>query len=135
MMPSRVVLALWALLGATVTCLAVHASSAPGKNPIVRFWGTEAGLPQITVNSIVQIRDGYLWVATQDGLARFDGVRFTVFGLADGLSTVEISTPNLAPPAAWVALATNAADTDGVFSFTDSQAASFPQRFYRLHTP
>jgi ligand-binding sensor domain-containing protein/signal transduction histidine kinase len=76
------------------TCLAVPSigSSAPGKNPIIRSWGTEAGLPQITVNSIVQTRDGYLWVATQDGLARFDGVRFTVFGLADGLSTVEIST-------------------------------------------
>jgi len=31
------------------------------------------------VRSIVQTRDGYLWMTTFDGLARFDGVRFTVF--------------------------------------------------------
>ncbi|MDQ3686159.1 MAG: histidine kinase [Acidobacteriota bacterium] len=47
----------------------------------VRFdvWTTETGLPQNLVNAILQTRDGYLWVTTSDGLARFDGVRFTVF--------------------------------------------------------
>jgi ligand-binding sensor domain-containing protein/signal transduction histidine kinase len=42
-------------------------------------WLTENGLPQNTVQSIVQTRDGYLWVGTQEGLARFDGLNFTVF--------------------------------------------------------
>jgi diguanylate cyclase (GGDEF)-like protein len=42
-------------------------------------WQTEQGLPQNTVQSLLQTRDGYLWVGTMDGLARFDGVRFTVF--------------------------------------------------------
>ncbi len=28
---------------------------------------------------MIQTRDGYLWVGTRDGLARFDGVKFTVF--------------------------------------------------------
>ena len=42
-------------------------------------WHTDDGLPQSSVKSIVQTPDGYLWVATFDGLARFDGVRFTVF--------------------------------------------------------
>ncbi|MGI8494864.1 MAG: ligand-binding sensor domain-containing protein, partial [Pyrinomonadaceae bacterium] len=42
-------------------------------------WTTAEGLPQNTVNSIVQTRDGYLWIGTFGGLARFDGVRFTVF--------------------------------------------------------
>jgi len=42
-------------------------------------WTTENGLPQNTVRAIRQTRDGYLWVATENGLARFDGVRFTVF--------------------------------------------------------
>lgn len=59
---------------------------------VIRSWGTTAGLPQNSVNAIVQTRDGYLWLATRDGLARFDGVRFTAFGLADGLPSVEIST-------------------------------------------
>ena len=47
-----------------------------------RAWradGTEGSLPQNSVFSILQTRDGYLWLATQEGLARFDGVRFTMF--------------------------------------------------------
>jgi diguanylate cyclase (GGDEF)-like protein len=40
-------------------------------------WSIEEGLPQITVNAVVQGPDGYIWAATQAGLARFDGVRFT----------------------------------------------------------
>lgn len=43
----------------------------------------EQGLPQNTVDAIVQDRDGYLWVATYNGLARFDGVRFTIFDTAN----------------------------------------------------
>ncbi len=39
----------------------------------------EQGLPQNKVTAVVQTRDGYLWVGTYNGLARFDGVRFTVF--------------------------------------------------------
>src|SRR5512132_4285061 len=42
-------------------------------------WTTDNGLPKNTVRSIAQTRDGYLWLTTFDGLARFDGVRFTVF--------------------------------------------------------
>ena len=42
-------------------------------------WGTREGLPQNTVPAIAQTRDGYLWVGTELGLARFDGLRFTVF--------------------------------------------------------
>src|SRR5262252_6133599 len=47
----------------------------------VRFktWNTENGLPQNTVAKIVQTADGYLWCATFDGLARFDGARFKIF--------------------------------------------------------
>jgi signal transduction histidine kinase/streptogramin lyase len=46
-------------------------------------WTAESGLPQNSVRAIVQTRDGYMWVATLDGLARFDGVRFTVFNRAN----------------------------------------------------
>ncbi|MBA3247242.1 MAG: hypothetical protein H0T63_04075, partial [Pyrinomonadaceae bacterium] len=42
-------------------------------------WTADTGLPQNSVYAITQTRDGYLWLATLDGLARFDGVRFTVF--------------------------------------------------------
>ncbi len=42
-------------------------------------WTADNGLPQNSVRDIVQTRDGYLWLATFDGLVRFDGVRFTAF--------------------------------------------------------
>jgi PAS domain S-box-containing protein len=42
-------------------------------------WTTADGLPQDSVRGIAQTIDGYLWIATMGGLARFDGVSFTVF--------------------------------------------------------
>ncbi|GHG78306.1 hypothetical protein GCM10012319_28680 [Comamonas sp. KCTC 72670] len=42
-------------------------------------WRSDEGLPQNSLLSMVQTRDGYLWVGTWEGLARFDGARFTVF--------------------------------------------------------
>jgi signal transduction histidine kinase/ligand-binding sensor domain-containing protein len=45
----------------------------------LKDWTAENGLPQNVIRGIAQTPDGYLWIATLDGLARFDGVRFTVF--------------------------------------------------------
>src|SRR5580704_4277021 len=42
-------------------------------------WQAPEGLPQDSVQSIVQTRDGFLWVGTERGLARFDGLHFDVF--------------------------------------------------------
>src|SRR5881396_1759174 len=55
-------------------------------------WTTENGLPQNSVNAILQTRDGYLWIGTFGGLARFDGVKFTVFdaGNTEGLKSSRI---------------------------------------------
>jgi signal transduction histidine kinase/ligand-binding sensor domain-containing protein len=44
-----------------------------------KTWNTENGLPQNSVQAIAQTPDGYIWVATRDGLARFDGLRFKIF--------------------------------------------------------
>jgi signal transduction histidine kinase/ligand-binding sensor domain-containing protein len=49
----------------------------------IRIWQTEDGLPQNLVSSAVQTRDGYLWLGTFSGLARFDGERFQVFDTAN----------------------------------------------------
>lgn len=43
------------------------------------MWTADNGLPQNILRDLCQTPDGYLWVVTLDGLARFDGVRFTVF--------------------------------------------------------
>jgi autotransporter-associated beta strand protein len=47
---------------------------------------------------------------------------------------VLLGTSNLAP-ANWIALATNVADTNGAFQFTDLQVTNGPQRFYRTTSP
>lgn len=51
-----------------------------------RAWQREQGLPQTAVHALAQTRDGYLWVGSDDGVTRFDGVRFVSFGLREGLS-------------------------------------------------
>jgi signal transduction histidine kinase/ligand-binding sensor domain-containing protein len=53
------------------------ATAAP--DYFTRTWQVEQGLPQNKATAVVQAHDGYLWVGTYNGLARFDGVRFTVF--------------------------------------------------------
>jgi two-component system cell cycle sensor histidine kinase/response regulator CckA len=45
---------------------------------LVEVWDTDRGLPSSAVTSIAATPDGYLWIGTFEGLARFDGIRFTV---------------------------------------------------------
>lgn len=51
--------------------------------PIVRHvhdqWGTEDGLPQEMVLSLAQTPDGYLWIGTEEGVVRFDGLEFDLY--------------------------------------------------------
>lgn len=42
----------------------------------VRVWNKRDGLPEDSVTSVIQSRDGYLWIGTSAGLVRFDGLRF-----------------------------------------------------------
>lgn len=50
-----------------------------------RSWQREQGLPQNSVRALAQTRDGYLWIGSDDGVARFDGVRFVPYGSREGL--------------------------------------------------
>lgn len=47
-------------------------------------WTQELGLPQDTVHAIAQTADGYLWLGTDEGLARYDGYEFVVFNNVNG---------------------------------------------------
>jgi ligand-binding sensor domain-containing protein len=79
-----------AAIGVAVIAFAVAARPAPGleadsSRPYGHdAWDSDSGLPQNSVQAITQTRDGYFWLGTQEGLVRFDGVRFTVF---DGRNT------------------------------------------------
>ncbi len=92
-MSGKVILcaACW-LLGAALGIARAAERANPAANLVFRSWDTTAGLPQNSVTAITQSRDGYLWLGTRDGLARFDGVRFKVFGLQEGLQSVDVQT-------------------------------------------
>jgi signal transduction histidine kinase/ligand-binding sensor domain-containing protein len=53
-------------------------SSAMGQY-VSQSWTTQNGLPSNDIRAIKRTRDGYIWMATDGGLVRFDGVRFRVF--------------------------------------------------------
>jgi diguanylate cyclase (GGDEF)-like protein len=69
--------------GALVVVVALASTSAGAGTPlssyVCRNWSTRDGLPQVSVQAIVQTHNGFLWLGTQEGLVRFDGVKFTVF--------------------------------------------------------
>ncbi|MEY4385272.1 MAG: hypothetical protein RLY20_555, partial [Verrucomicrobiota bacterium] len=56
--------------------IAFGAEGNSGSKWSVRAWQADDGLPDNNVTGIAQTSDGYLWVSTHAGLARFDGVRF-----------------------------------------------------------
>jgi signal transduction histidine kinase/ligand-binding sensor domain-containing protein/ActR/RegA family two-component response regulator len=70
-----------------LVCLAGSTRPAmAGLNPNKRIgeyvrtvWEASNGLPQNTVQAVLQTRDGYVWLGTEEGLVRFDGERFEVF--------------------------------------------------------
>ena len=78
----RHLLAKAALCSAALLACVPALALDPGKafhHYVRNTWSIQQGLPQISVQSIVQDQQGYIWVATQAGLARFDGVRFTTY--------------------------------------------------------
>ncbi len=108
----------WLVLSA---CVVAARGSAGGLG--IRVWDVNEGLPQSSVTAVTQTRDGYLWVGTVfNGLARFDGTRFTRFneantpGLASGriVRLFEDSSANL-----WIGT-----ETAGVFLVRDGRVIS-----------
>ncbi|MFA6546380.1 MAG: two-component regulator propeller domain-containing protein [Limisphaerales bacterium] len=66
------------LLCFALACLALARSSGHAVEPEFSLtkWHTDRGLPDNSVTSVLPARDGYIWLAGDSGLARFDGVRF-----------------------------------------------------------
>jgi ligand-binding sensor domain-containing protein/signal transduction histidine kinase/DNA-binding response OmpR family regulator len=55
--------------------------------PITQYvhtvWHSEDGLPQNSIQALLQTKDGYVWIGTQEGLVRFNGLEFKVFNKAN----------------------------------------------------
>src|SRR5258706_10879334 len=77
-------------------CGAVQSPALDPERDLFQFnqqtWLAENGLPQNTVHSVTQGQDGYIWIATEEGLARFDGIKFTVF---DKQNTPQLQSNNV----------------------------------------
>ncbi|HSH26812.1 MAG TPA: two-component regulator propeller domain-containing protein, partial [Wenzhouxiangella sp.] len=72
----------------------------------LHHYDTRDGIPQIQISSVHQDADGYLWLGTFGGLARYNGDRFTVFGTSNGLSTRYITVVDSGPDGTvWVGTA------------------------------
>lgn len=72
------------------TCLwlvagSFHLFAASNSRFSVETLDTEKGLPEMSVFAVAQTREGYLWVGTGDGLARFDGLRFRRYEEGDDI--------------------------------------------------
>jgi signal transduction histidine kinase/ligand-binding sensor domain-containing protein len=74
---------LWMLLSLSA-CAQYHSDA----------WTADTGLPQNIIRGIHQTPDGYMWIATLDGIARFDGVHFAIFNKNNtpGLASNRISS-------------------------------------------
>jgi signal transduction histidine kinase len=75
-------LASWILVGALSVAAASTCSGLEPTTPLAEFgrqsWTMESGLPQNSVHALAQTRDGFLWLGTEAGLVRFDGISFLV---------------------------------------------------------
>ncbi|PWT90447.1 MAG: hypothetical protein C5B54_07150 [Acidobacteria bacterium] len=88
----------WRLAAVLVLCSASFCFALDPNRAITQYvhdvWQVDNGLPQNSIAAVIQTSDGYLWIGTQGGLVRFDGVQFTVFdrGNTPGLALDDIST-------------------------------------------
>lgn len=73
-----------ALMGQPAHGADVVGRAAPVYLDSHRSYGIEEGLPQASVNALLQGRDGYLWIGTYGGLVRFDGDSFRTFHAGPG---------------------------------------------------
>ncbi|HEY2038248.1 MAG TPA: two-component regulator propeller domain-containing protein [Edaphobacter sp.] len=62
-----------------LTTSPIFLSAQASSNLSHQSWNTESGLPQNSVHAIFQSQDGYLWIATEGGIVRFNGVEFKIF--------------------------------------------------------
>ena len=66
------------------------ALSLTAQNPLVQHLTILEGLPSNDVYTILQDSRKFIWLATDAGVAKYDGTRFTYFRIQDGLSSNDV---------------------------------------------
>ena len=68
----------------------IFVSSIKGQTPVdypgIRHFTPKDGLPSSEVYDIIQDRQGYIWISTDHGVARYNGYEFELFGKEEGLT-------------------------------------------------
>lgn len=124
---SKLMLALLCAMAPFQSAIALDPSKALTQY-VHTVWRTSDGLPQSSVMKILETKDGYLWVGTQAGIARFDGVRFTVFDHTNTPSLHDDWISDLAEDGQgtlWIATSHGGVTSyrDGQFTHLDAVAA------------
>jgi ligand-binding sensor domain-containing protein/signal transduction histidine kinase len=79
-----------------VVILTTHPALGVGAREfLIQNWTREDGIPGTTVTAVSQTPDGYLWLGTFGGLARFDGVRFVTLDLRQKAGVPDVSISSL----------------------------------------
>lgn len=106
--------------------VALPACALDSSKPLAAYsrqsWQTGNGLPQNSVHAILQTRDGYIWLATEGGLVRFDGLRFRVYDAQNTAALRSNTVRSLLEDrkgALWIGTA------DGLARYGDSTFQSF----------
>lgn len=84
---------------ANATNISSQDKSLPISDYFTQTWSTHDGLPHNGINTILQTSDGYLWVGTWEGLARFNGRDFKVFTRGSKIGLPDSAIKSLTPSA------------------------------------
>jgi ligand-binding sensor domain-containing protein len=130
--PAGVVRFMGRVLAALVLLVQVVANGAATgtSDYLIDVWTGDSGLPNGSVTAIAQTPEGYLWVGTLNGLARFDGVRFVTY---EPLNTPELKHA-LTPITNWTLLGSGVF-SGGAIVVDDLQATNHMQRYYLIRIP
>lgn len=116
----------WNVITVWMACYALAAAAQVTDEPrfVTRTWTTEDGLPVNQITGLVQGEEGYLWMATFDGLVRFDGVHFTLYttGNSEGLPSNRIVSVEVARGGGLWLLT----EQDQVVRFRDGAFTAYP---------
>jgi len=119
-----------ALVALGALCVLLGCPDAPGLNPSLNVsqyahtaWTYRNGFMQGAVNAIAQTPDGYLWLGTQSGIVRFDGVRAVPLPLQAGQQLPSTSVGTLLAArdgTVWIGT------LDGLASWKNGQLTTYP---------